>query len=178
MGSSACPTMKHDYFSVDSNCSRVHGVSISSSSESRHYRRWRKAALDRHGLQRIFELRPTVKTHAVGLTSQREHTAEVGMVATAQELKDGYKNCHESFILGCARFRFCVRPLPIGQQTMNVAARVSTATCFLLVCEISEHARLLSTDLNSSMRMQVSCQCGFRLTLVFRVIQRSASWHL
>ena len=47
--------------------------------------------LNRHGFQRIFDLCPTVKTHAVGLASECENTAEVAVMATKQEIKDDYE---------------------------------------------------------------------------------------
>jgi len=54
------------------------------------------AALDRHGSQRICKLRTAAAAHPVGLTLQREHTAEVNVVTPKQKIKNSQEDCHNS----------------------------------------------------------------------------------
>jgi len=54
-----------------------------------------KPLLHAHTLQRIFELRPAVATHAISSAVDRENAAEVAMMATKEEIKGGYQLLHK-----------------------------------------------------------------------------------
>lgn len=63
-------------------------MAASGNSKPGQYRSERQAALNRHGLQRIREFCATVTARLVGFTLQREHTAQVRVVAPEQEIDD------------------------------------------------------------------------------------------
>jgi hypothetical protein len=112
--------MKYDYLSVNSNCNlhwnpllvalgcvyrAVHVpwfmlFSISRNSKPSQCRSQWQAALDRHGFQRVRILRTAVTTHLVRLTLQCEHTAEVSVVTSKEEIEHGYDGRHKrSFVV-------------------------------------------------------------------------------